>query len=91
MSYREVLPGETHFDKGHWLQEAMPELYEQDTLWAFCIQGAAWFQCLNCQQVNDPVLIHLLEMGLINGHALDNKVNFADHYAAIATSHLFDH
>ena len=90
MSYGEVLPGEAHFDKGCWLQDAMPELHRQDTLWAYCIWGAAWFQRLSHQQVNDPVLIRLLEMGLVNGYAPDNKYNFADHYAAIATSRLLD-
>ena len=90
MTYGETLPGEAHFDEGHWLQDAMPELHKMDALWAYCICGAAWFHCLNRQQVNDPVLVHLLEMGLIDGHPPDNKFNFSDHYAAIATSQLLD-
>ena len=91
MSYGEILPRETHFDEGHWLQDTMPELHKQGALCTYCIRGATWFQHLNCQQVNDPVLICLLEMGLVDGHALDNKVNFTDCYAAIATSYLLDH
>ena len=62
-----------------------------DALWAYCIHGAAWFHRLNHQQVNDPVLICLLEMGLVNGHLPDNKFNFSDRYTAIATSRLLDH
>jgi hypothetical protein len=68
----------------------MPELHKMDALWAYCIRGAAWFQRLNRQQVNDPVLIRLLEMGLVDGQAPDNKFNFPDRYAAIATSRLLD-
>ena len=62
-----------------------------DALWAYCIRGAAWFHRLNHQQVNDPVLICLLEMGLVNGHLPDNKFNFSNHYTAIATSRLLNH
>ena len=91
MTYGETLPGEARFDEGRWLQDAMPKLHKMDALWAYCIRGAAWFHCLNRQQVNDPVLVHLLEMGLIDGHPPDNKFNFSDHYAAIATSRLLNH
>ena len=91
MSYGETLPGEAHFDEGRWLQDTMPELHKMDTLWAYCIRGAAWFHHLNHQQVNDPVLVHLLEMGLVNGHPPDNKFNFGNRYTAIATSQLLDH
>ena len=91
MSYGETLPGEAHFDEGRWLRDAMPELHKMDALWAYCIRGATWFHCLNQQQVDDPVLICLLEMGLVDGHPPDNKFNFSDHYAAIATSHLLVH
>ena len=90
MSYGETLPGEARFDEGHWLQDAMPELHKMDALWAYCIHGAPWFHRLNLQQVNDLVLIHLLEMGLVDGHLPDNKFNFSDCYAAIATSQLLD-
>ena len=68
----------------------MPELHKMDVLWAYCICGAAWFHRLNRQQVNDPVLVHLLEMGLVNGHPPNNKFNFSDRYAAIATSRPLD-
>ena len=91
MSYGETLPGEACFEEGRWLQDAMPELHKMDALWAYCIRGAAWFHRLNHQQVNDLVLIHLLEMGLVNGHPPDNKFNFGDCYATIATSRLLDH
>ena len=90
MSYGETLPGEACFDEGHWLQDAMPELHKMDALWAYCIRGAAWFHRLNLQQVNNLVLIHLLEMGLVDGHPPDNKFNFSNRYAAIATSCLLD-
>ena len=90
MTYGELLPGEAHFDKQHWLQDEMLELHKMDALWAYCIRGAAWFHCLNCEEVNDPVLLCLLEMGLVNGRAPDNKYNFLDHYAAIATSCLLE-
>ena len=90
MSYGETLPGEACFDEGRWLQDTMPELHKMDTLWAYCIRGAAWFHRLNLQQVNDLVLVRLLEMGLVDGHPPDNKFNFSDHYAAIATSQLLD-
>ena len=82
--------GEACFDEGHWVQDAMPELHKMDVLWAYCIRGAAWFHRLNHQQVNDPVLICLLEMGLVDGHPPDNKFNFSDCYATIATSQLLN-
>ena len=91
MSYGETLPREACFDEECWLQDAMPELHKMDALWAYCIHGAAWFHRLNHQQVNDLVLIHLLEMGLVNGHPPDNKFNFSNRYATIATSQLLDH
>ena len=90
MSYGETLPGEACFDEGRWLQDAMPELHKMDALWAYCIRGAAWFHRLNHQQVNNPVLVCLLEMGPVDGHPPDNKFNFSDHYATIATSRLLD-
>ena len=90
MSYGETLPGEARFDEGRWLQDAMPELHKMDALWAYCISGAAWFHRLNRQQVNDPVLVRLLEMGLVDGHPPDNKFNFSNRYATIATSRLLD-
>ena len=86
MTHGETLPGEARFDEGHWLQDAMPELHKMDTLWAYCIHRATWFHCLNHQQVNNPVLVRLLEMGLINGHLPDDKFNFSDRYTAIAVS-----
>ena len=90
MSYGETLPGEARFDEERWLQDTMPELHKMDTLWAYCIRGAAWFHRLNRQQVNNPVLVRLLEMGLVDGHLSDNKFNFSDRYTAIATSRLLD-
>ena len=82
--------GEARFDEGHWLQDTMPKLHKMDVLWAYCICGAARFHCLNHQQVNNPVLIRLLEMGLVDGHPPDNKSNFSNRYTAIATSRLLD-
>ena len=91
MTHGETLPGEACFNEGRWLQDAMPELHKMDMLWAYCIHGATWFHRLNHQQVNNLVLVHLLEMGLIDGHLPDDKFNFSDRYTAIAISRLLDH
>ena len=42
----------------------MPELHNDDVLWAYAMRASEEYRQLDCQQLNDETLYHLLDMGI---------------------------
>ena len=58
--------GEADFDQRQWEHDVFLELYFNDTLWVFMIQSSEEIWVMDYKRVNDPVLYHLMAMGVYN-------------------------
>ena len=55
----------------------MPELHNDDALWAFALRASEELHMLDRQRLNDDVLYHLLQMGIFNWTGPDTLLNQA--------------
>ena len=53
-------------EQARWGQDMMPELHNDNTLWAFAMRASEEFQMIDHQQLNDETLYHLLDMGIFD-------------------------
>ena len=83
------MPGGPEFDVDRWHNDPMDGLYNHDALLRYMLWGLDQLQAWNRNEIGDPVLVHLLEMGLWDGTYPDNKYAFPfRHATAIATHFL---
>ena len=52
-----------------WLQDAYLNLFFDDRLWAHMIRGAEWLQQVDWTKINNPTLLSLLQMGVLDWKA----------------------
>ena len=57
-----------------WWWDVYLNLFFNDQLWANMIQGAKWLQQVDWTQINDPVLLSLLQMGILDWTGPNNCV-----------------
>ena len=87
--YGGCMPGGPEFDEDRWRNDPMDSLYDHDTLLGYMLRGSDQLRGWNRNEIGDPVLVRLLEMGLWDGTYPNNKYNFpARHATAIATRFL---
>ena len=69
MHHGVICVGQTSWDaaeEANWRQDAMLELHNDDTLWAFTLRASEELHMLDCQCLNDDMLFCLLQMGIFN-------------------------
>ena len=75
-----------------WWNNVFPNLFFDDWLWAHMICGAEWLHVVNQIKINDPLLLLLLCMGVLNWKAPNNRLHQATqairHGTAIALQFL---
>ena len=49
-----------------WKQDAMPELHNNDALWAYLIQASEELRMMDHSHLNDQALWCLLDMGIFD-------------------------
>ena len=80
------MPGGPEFDKDHWRNDPIDGLYDYDALLRYMLRGSDQLRGWNCNEIGDPVLVRLLEMGLWDGTYPNNKYAFnLCHSTGIAT------
>ena len=58
--------------EAHWKQDAIPELHNDDALWAFLMQVSKELRMMDHSHLNDQTLWRLLDMGSLIGRGLTN-------------------
>ena len=64
-------------EEARWKQDVMPELHNDDVLWAFAMRASEEYRLLDHQRLNDEPLYHLLSMGLFDWERPDMLLNQA--------------
>ena len=67
MRHGVIRAGQTSWDaaeQNRWKQDAMPELHNDDALWAFTMRALEEYRQLDRQQLNDETLYRLFDMGI---------------------------
>ena len=67
-----------------WWWDIYLNLFFDDQLWANMIRGAEWLQQVDQTWINDPVLLSLLQMGILDWTGPNNQL----HQATQAIQHL---
>ena len=62
-----------------WRQDAMLELHNDDTLWAFTLRASEELRMLDHQHLNDDALYCLLQMGIFDWTGPNTLLNQAQH------------
>ena len=91
MHHRVIREGQISWDTAEeacWKQDAMPELHNDNALWAFAMRVSEEYCHLDQQRLNDEALYRLLDMGLFNWKKPDVLLNQAQQAIrwSIATS-----
>ena len=61
----------------HWWNDVFPNLFFNDQLWAHMIWGAEWLHVVDRMKINNPSLLSLLHMGVLNWKAPNNHLHQA--------------
>ena len=66
MHHGVIRAGQTSWDaaeEARWKQDIMPELHNDDALWAFAMRASEEYRLLDRHRLNDKPLYCLLQMG----------------------------
>ena len=55
----------------------MPELHNDDALWAYSLRASEEYRMLDCKHLNDETLYRLLDMGIFDWEKPDILINQA--------------
>ena len=64
-------------EEARWKQDTMPELHNDDALWAFAMRALEEYHLLDRQCLNNEPLYRLLNMGLFDWERPDALLNQA--------------
>ena len=64
-------------EEAHWKQDAMPELHNNDALWAYLLRASEEYQMLDHTHLNNEILYCLLDMGIFDWEKPDIFMNQA--------------
>ena len=64
-------------EEAHWRQDAMPELHNDNALWAFTMRASEELRVLDRQHLNNDTLYHLLQMGIFDWTGPNTLLNQA--------------
>ena len=80
MCHGVICAGQTSWgaaEEAHWRQDAMPELHNDNTLWAFTLRASEELHMLDHQHLNDNALYCLLQMGIFDWTGPNTLLNQA--------------
>ena len=60
-----------------WWNDVFPNLFFNDQLWAHMIHGAEWLRMVDQKKINDPLLLLLLHIGVLDWKAPNNRLHQA--------------
>ena len=78
MRHRVICAGQVHWDAAEeacWKQDVMPELHNDDALWAYSLRASEEYQMLDCRRLNNETLYRLLDMGIFDWEKPDILMN----------------
>ena len=78
MRHGVIRVGQTLWDaaeQARWRQDAMPEVHNDDALWAYAMRASEEFRMMDRQRLNDETLYRLISMGIFDWRG-DNKLLF---------------
>ena len=78
MRYGVIRAGQTTWnaaEEARWKQDAMPELHNDDALWAFSMRASEELRMLDRMRLNDDALYRLLHMGIFDWKKPDELLN----------------
>ena len=64
-----ICAGQVRWDtaeEARWKQDAMPELHNDNALWAYALRASKEYWMLDRHRLNDEALYHLLAMGIFD-------------------------
>ena len=61
----------------HWWSDVFLNLFFDDRLWAHMIRGAEWLRMVDRTKINDPSLLSLLCMGVLDWKAPNDRLHQA--------------
>ena len=62
-------------EEARWRQDDMPELHNDDALWAFAMRASEELRMLDRMRLNDDALYRLLRMGIFDWKGNDELLN----------------
>ena len=89
MCHGVIHTGQIHWDaaeEARWKQDTMPELHNDDMLWAYSLRASKEYQMLNCTCLNDETLYRLLDMGIFDWKKPDVLMNQAQQAIRLGTA-----
>ena len=75
-----ICAGQTSWDAAkdaRWKQDAMDELHNDDTLWAYAMRVSEELCMIDWYHLNDDALYHLLKMGIFDWKGSDTLLHQA--------------
>ena len=73
-------------EEAHRKQDAMPELHNDDALWAYTLRASKEYRMLDRHRLNDETLYHLLAMEIFNWEKPDVLMNQAQQAVRLGTA-----
>ena len=70
----------------HWRQDTMPELHNDDALWAYLMWASKELRMMSWSCLNDETLWRLLDMGVFNWEGTDKLMNQAQQATQLGTA-----
>ena len=64
-------------EEAHWKQDVMPELHNDDALWAYSLRASEEYWMLDHRRLNNQTLYCLLDMGIFDWEKPDVLMNQA--------------
>ena len=89
MHYGVICAGQTSWDaaeEARWRQDAMPELHNNNALWAFALRASEELCMLDHQHLNDNMLYCLLHMGIFDWTRPDTLLNQAQQVVCLSSA-----
>ena len=80
MHHRVICAGQTSWDvaeEARWKQDMMPELHNDNALWAFAMRASEEYCLLDRHRLNNEPLYCLLQMGIFDWKKPDVLLNQA--------------
>ena len=73
-------------EEARWKQDVMPELHNDNALWAFVMRSSEELRMMDHQRLNDPALLRLLRMGIFDWDGTDKLLNQAQQAVQLGTA-----
>ena len=95
MGYGHILPGEQTFNPHHWHSDTLRECENNNQVWGYIIHAREELTKGSWGEVNDPVLVNLMKMGIFDWKNKDGQLFPAAvqaiHHGTAITSRLIPH